>query len=830
MSKPTNQFHINPNFIGSKAIENYKPRGGRRTYISLFSSAGVGCYGFKQQGFECIATNELLPQRLDVQRANNKCRYESGYILGDITEEDTKARLFREIDYWKDFEGLEEVDVVFATPPCQGMSTANYKKTADEQIRNSLVVEAIKLIKDIQPKIFIIENVRAFLSTVCTDISGANISIKDSIWRNLGNEYHIYAKVMNFKDYGIPSSRPRTIVIGTRKNLLNIAPLNLFPVRQREITLKDAIGHLPSLAFGEKDGDDALHFARPFPEYMIPWIEKLVQGQSAFQQDENRRPYKTDRQGNRIPLKGAYMGNKYRRLFWDKPCACIATRNDQLASQDTIHPQDNRVLSIRELMSVMTIPATFKWTADADKITPSNSSDFLKKHELNIRRCIGEAVPTKIISQIATEINRMLDFEDFVNTYEEGTAQELLEGQDFKDNFYIHTFLQEQLSENAKATGTFYTPQSVVFDAIKNLDADKDSVSVLEPSVGLGAFIPQLCRLFSDSGSLKIDAVEISRKTIATLRRILPYISLGVNVDLTFFCTDFLNFNPQRQYDVVVSNPPYAKWQSKSDRLQKFKTKNLFALFMATFKDYADNIICIIPKNFILADEYSAVRQLYEELPIVSISDYGVHFFKKVFVEIIAIHFMRKYTGNLTVTDYVNNNTHIHRQGYIYHDKVWLLYRDEWFDSFIRRLRLDVFESFRDRQITNSMLHSKGRIWVLKSKNILDDGSIVHKAGYDKYIDHIDNLAVARFYGSKAIIMPSFTYNTRAAILPDGCIPNGSIAVLTPKDSRLKIDDLGLYATDDFRRYYGIVKSLSKFTLNIDKSSIYYIGIPNDTF
>ena len=55
------------------------------TYISLFSSAGVGCFGFKQNDFECIATNELLPKRLKIQRINNKCKYESGYLEGDIT-------------------------------------------------------------------------------------------------------------------------------------------------------------------------------------------------------------------------------------------------------------------------------------------------------------------------------------------------------------------------------------------------------------------------------------------------------------------------------------------------------------------------------------------------------------------------------------------------------------------------------------------------------------------------------------------------------------------------------------------------------------------------
>lgn len=71
------------------------------TYISLFSSAGVGCYGFKQQGFQCIATCELLKDRLDIQRCNHKCKYDTGYIEGDLTSSDVKETLFNQVEYYK---------------------------------------------------------------------------------------------------------------------------------------------------------------------------------------------------------------------------------------------------------------------------------------------------------------------------------------------------------------------------------------------------------------------------------------------------------------------------------------------------------------------------------------------------------------------------------------------------------------------------------------------------------------------------------------------------------------------------------------------------------
>ena len=381
----------------------------KRTYITLFSSAGVGCYGFKLNGFDCVATNELLDVRLDIQKANHKCKYESGYIGGDIASEETHSRLFNEIEMWKEKEGLKQVDVVFATPPCQGMSTANYKKADNEQIRNSLVVQAIKLVSQIQPKIFIFENVRAFMKTICTDTDGNDKPISESIYSNLADRYNIFHRVINFKDYGVPSSRPRTIVIGTSKEFLNLSPLSLFPSRHKEIKLREAIGDLAPLDYGQRDKEDFLHFARQFPIEQLEWIKNTKEGQSSFDQPLEFQPGHYDKHGNKVVNKGAYMGNKYRRLTWDKVCSCIHTRNDVLSSQDTIHPSDNRVLSIRELMRVMTIPTTFHWTDYDDSVTIDNADDYLKANELNIRRCIGEAVPTQIMRSVSSKVKLALD-------------------------------------------------------------------------------------------------------------------------------------------------------------------------------------------------------------------------------------------------------------------------------------------------------------------------------------------------------------------------------------------------------------------------------------
>ena len=448
----------------------------------MFSSAGVGCYGFKLNGFECIATNELLDARMAVQKANHKCKYESGYIGGDIAAEDTHKRLFNEIDMWKEKEGISQVDVVFATPPCQGMSTANYKKADNEQVRNSLVVQAVKLISLIQPKIFIFENVRAFMNTVCTDTDGTDKPIGESILNNLSNRYNIFYRVINFKDYGVPSSRPRTVVIGTNKEFVGLSPLSLFPSRHKEITLRKAIGDLPALGYCQKDVADYLHFARPFPLEQLDWIKCLKEGQSAFDQPVEYQPGHYDQNGNKVVNKGAYMGNKYRRLVWDKVCSCIHTRNDVLSSQDTIHPEDNRVLSIRELMRVMTIPSDFQWTDHDFEITVDNADEYLKVNELNIRRCIGEAVPTQIIKNVAYKIKIAL------------------------------AAIDEQAS----------TDQAAFYDSIKDIRCNSSVVRIkAEESEALLRYLPQIAGLFSDRERIEIYCIGFSSSEIDSMQKML---------------------------------------------------------------------------------------------------------------------------------------------------------------------------------------------------------------------------------------------------------------------------------------------------------------------
>lgn len=265
------------------------------TYISLFSSAGVGCFGFKQAGFECIATNELIERRLDVQKYNHKCKYDTGYICADITAFETKNRIFNEINRWKKL-GNDKVDVLIATPPCQGMSVANHKKKKNEIVRNSLVVESIHLAREIKPRFFIFENVSAFMKTGCTAPDGSVKAIGRVIDEELSEQYIIMSRVLNFKNYGSNSSRTRTVVTGVSKELADyVAPIELYPDYVKEKTLKEVTGDMPGLKWGEICSSDFYHAFRTYPERMRCWIHDLKEGESAFDnKEEFKRPHKVE--------------------------------------------------------------------------------------------------------------------------------------------------------------------------------------------------------------------------------------------------------------------------------------------------------------------------------------------------------------------------------------------------------------------------------------------------------------------------------------------------------------------------------------------------------
>lgn len=839
-------------------MENVDSKNNKLTYISLFSSAGVGCYGFAQENFNCIATVEIIKRRLDVQKHNNKCKYPSGYIADDITELKTKEKIFSEINLWKNKENITEVDVVIATPPCQGMSVANHKKK-NELKRNSLIVESISMVKEIKPRFFLFENVRAFLKTSCVDLDKKDKSIREAIELNLGGLYNIHYQVINFKDYGNPSSRTRTLVIGVRKDLHEITPLDLMPDMEYGGTIRDSIGDLKKLnTMGEIDEKDFYHSFRPYKENMIPWIKKIKEGQSAFDnKDPKLRPHQI--KNGKIIHNQNKNGDKYSRCFWDNVGPCIHTRNDILASQSTIHPSDNRVFSVRELMNLMSIPKSFKWVDktlfDLNKLTDEEKRTIIKKEEINIRQSIGEAVPTIIFRKIAKNIKKNMDFSQL----KDNDVKKFILENKLDDYNNLKIFLKKNLKKynypqlakitelsNAKRlkNAAYYTRQDICFTLVKDLPdtSNYEKISILEPSVGSGNFLPLIIEKYKTVKEVEIDVIDIDKKSIELLKILLKKIKIPTNVKINIINDDFLTFddtnlfNQTKRYDIVIGNPPFGNIIKDKELLNVYKrdkynkdTNNLFSLFLEKAIQMADVVGLIIPKSFLSAPEFNKTRDLVSKFSVEKITDYGEKGFKGVKIETISLIVNTKKKGSeIIVESYIKNIIEKKQQSYICSKDFpyWLVYRNDFFDSVAKKLKFNIFTSYRDRQITKKITRNKGRIRVLKSRNI-GKNSIINLPNYDSYVDSAKGLSISKFINTKnRVLVPNLTYYPRATFLPENTIVDGSVAILTPKEKvKISKKDLDYYSTDEFTKFYKVARNYGTRSLNIDNNSVYFFGL-----
>ena len=825
------------------------------TYISLFSSAGVGCYGFKLTGFECIATSELIPRRLEIQRFNNKCKYDSGYVCGDITEQKTKDALFSQIDLWKKEEHLKRVDALISTPPCQGMSVANHKKSKNEIIRNSLVIESIKIIREINPRFFIFENVPAFMKTTCTDIDGNEKPIAEAIENNLGEKYSYVSRVINFKNYGACSSRQRTLVIGVARDLADeVSPIELFPEIEKEKTLRQVIGDLKSLEFGEIDSNDFYHAFRTYPEYMREWIHDLSEGQSAFDnKDTLKRPHQII--DGKVVVNIRKNADKYTRQYWDKVGPCIHTRNDQLASQNTIHPKDDRVFSIRELMKMMTVPESFKWIdrslEELNALSEKEKQNLLKKEEIKIRQSLGEAVPTVIFQKISEKILNAISHphpktSEIKKIVEQNNLTEKKNLIAFitknPENLSVSTLSRIAELCNSKRTenAAFFTNKSLITEIIKNLPPyEKNVVNIIEPSVGVGNFIPLLLRKFEDK-KINLDVVDINSDSLEIAKLLMTNYNVNENVKINYINADFLSMDIRKKYDYAIGNPPFCKSKLNSNFIKKYKanvinkdTNNICSFFLEKSLSIANYVALIFPKFLLNTPEFSKSRDFLSKKAIECIIDFGEKGFPGVLVETLAIFVNNMIKSHKTKIISATKHFEItQKQNYIFDKSLpyWVIYRNDFFDIIYKKLDFDIFTVFRDRQLTNSNTNAKNGIRVLKSRNIDDSGKhILNIPNYDSYIDRdkLSNFAVSTYLDSDNVFLtPNMTYKPRVMRKPKGVLVNGSVAILIPKRN-IDISDkqLEYFSSNEYRNFYQIARNFQTRSLNVDSCSVYFYGV-----
>ena len=369
--------------------------------LSLFANVGIAEAYMSELGVDIKIANEL-----DADRAKF---YQEVYphthmICGDITDDKIRDKIVS--------EALEEkVDFLIATPPCQGMSEAGLRLQFDP--RNQLISYAIDVIKRVNPKFVLLENVPQQLHTKIK-YNDTVILIPEYIKKELGASYNFNKETLVMaKDYGVPQLRERNIFLLVRKDIDIVWE---FPAKQKEITLEEAIGNLPSLdpylregmsktlekfpQFEEKKKEglkvSKWHFPPTRSWKQVEWMMHTPTGKSAIYNEK----YYPQKAGG-VPVKAHH--NHYRRLKWDMPCRTITQNNGVISSLACVHPghpyidskgqqlySDPRVLTIYELLIVMSLPLDWpipEWA-----------------NETFIRKVFGEGIPSKLVKSIMTAL------------------------------------------------------------------------------------------------------------------------------------------------------------------------------------------------------------------------------------------------------------------------------------------------------------------------------------------------------------------------------------------------------------------------------------------
>ena len=191
---------------------------GKPTVISTFAGCGGSSLGYKWAGFEELLAIEWDQHAVDTFKLNFDC---------PIWKKDMCEVTGKEI---LKFTGLNpgELDILDGSPPCQGFSTVGNRKINDS--RNDLTYEYIRLIKELQPKVFVMENVSGMVKG---NMKG---KFKEIMIALKSTGYNVKCKLMNSMYYGVPQSRERLIFIGAKDK----EPIYPEPLK-KIITMKDAL-------------------------------------------------------------------------------------------------------------------------------------------------------------------------------------------------------------------------------------------------------------------------------------------------------------------------------------------------------------------------------------------------------------------------------------------------------------------------------------------------------------------------------------------------------------------------------------------------------------
>ncbi|HIP13083.1 MAG TPA: DNA cytosine methyltransferase [Arcobacter sp.] len=372
------------------------------SFVDTFSGAGGLSLGLENVGFNPVFINEIEPRFLESYYFNRNIPLEN-YFCDDI------KKLVKNHEKYK--HHFQDIDLFVGGPPCQGFSMANRQPILDDP-RNELYKYYLELLHLIQPKFFIMENVKGMMNK--------SEEIKNDFHQKVGENYSIEIILLNAKDFNVPQNRERVFVIGSRLESVKASQIIQGILQDKIINkgfkLKDALEGLPSLKIkkiknaskleNEDIGFKFRNYSTEETNYMkflnknktsylsnhinrynndrdVEIFSRLPQGANSLHESiEDIMPYKS---------RNHMFKDKYFKLNENEYSKTI-TSHMKFDCNMYIHPSQARGLSPREAARIQTFPDDYIFMG-------SNNGWYAQ---------IGNAVPVKLAEVIGKNIMKYL--------------------------------------------------------------------------------------------------------------------------------------------------------------------------------------------------------------------------------------------------------------------------------------------------------------------------------------------------------------------------------------------------------------------------------------
>ena len=356
----------------------------RHKFISLFSGAMGLDLGLESAGFESVCCLELDKWACATVKKNRPALP----LIQDDIRNWNGPKILAHCG-----QKREDISLVVGGPPCPSFSTAG-KRQAFNDPRGQVMFDFLRIVDEIRPPFFVMENVRGILSAALEHTPLAERKSKDasefghgSVMRMLNDTfkkmgYTVTVELVNAANYGVPQKRERVVFLGSRDGFQVTMPVpayaeggNFFQARWR--TLGDAVKGL----------NDAKPEYIQFSKSRLRFLELLTEGQNW----RNLPPELMEEAlGGAYDSSGGRVGF-YRRLSFDEPSPTVPTSPGQ-KSTCLCHPTELRPLSVREYARIQQFPDDWVFVGG-----------LAQKY-----RQIGNAVPVGLGNVIGLAVKRFL--------------------------------------------------------------------------------------------------------------------------------------------------------------------------------------------------------------------------------------------------------------------------------------------------------------------------------------------------------------------------------------------------------------------------------------